>query len=202
MSTEIALPPKFRTIEQWGAGLHWLVGVNKNWRWMLGEYLCKGEERYGEKIWQYIDPHDIGFGSKQQVSNAMWTFRSIGDQYNPEAGLTFDTWRELASLKPAQRDPFITRALRGEKVHRDEIRAAAASKASSNGNNAQPEKTAPTPPRAVSVAAEGFGEAMVGASKVLRRFMAGEPCNALLRDAGDELVAAWLKLAELLKENG
>lgn len=191
--------PAFRTIEEWGSGLRWLVGFNKNWRWILGEYLCKGEDIYGEKVWQFIDPRDIGFGSRQAVSNAMWTFRAIGNQYNPEAGLTFDTWRELASLEPAQRDPFITRALSGETIHRDEIRALAASRNVSNGTTARSglDAAAGTGTSAIGtardLAAENFGLAMAVCAKLMKY---GDEDN--LKEGLDDLIAKAMILRELL----
>lgn len=171
--------PAFRTIEEWGSGLRWLVGFNKNWRWILGEYLCKGEDIYGEQVWQFIDPRDIGFGSRQAVSNAMWTFRAIGNQYNPEAGLTFDTWRELASLEPAQRDPFITRALSGETIHRDEIRAARPLKGTISSENGSTSL-----PTAKEVALEQLGLAMADVARLFRRKATDQEWN----DALDELI--------------
>jgi hypothetical protein len=202
--------PAFRTIEEWGAGLHWLVKFHREWKWRIAEYLVKGQETFNEQIWQYIDPSELKFKTQQEVSNAIWTFRQIRDQYTPEAELSFDMWRELASLKPAQRDPFITRALSGEKIHRDEIRALAAPRngfkaiGARNGSDAL-ESTADAVgslPDARGLALQAFVDALAVSGKVAVRFGKGEPINGLLADALDELIAKAMILRGMVADAG
>lgn len=161
--------PAFRTIEEWGNGLRWLVKFHREWKWRIAEYLVKGQDRFNEQIWQYIDPSELRFKTQQEVSNAIWTYRRIGDQYNAGAELSFDMWRELASLKPKERDPFITRALKGEKVHRDEIRALAASRNGGRVNGASRTSDASERlPDALEAMFVVFGEAMATCGAAIR----------------------------------
>ena len=204
MSTEIALPPKFRTVEEWGAGLSWLLNFKRNWQWLFGTYLLRGEERFHDKIWQYVHfdeiPYDRGY-----LDNIMSVCRRIGDQYTPEIK-EWTFWEAMAPMTPKQRDPIITRALAGD-IDRDEIRALRAAGRDLNGAGAKKPKNGSTGtadaasglPDARGAALQAYVDALTATGKLAVRFGRGEPINGLLRDSGDALLAAWLKLAPLLE---
>ena len=187
--------PTFRTIEEWGAGLKWLVQDWRDRKWRVAEYLVRGDDRFKDLIWQYVDPRELKMKTDQEVRNAIWTYRQIGDQYTAEANLSFDMWRELASLKPEQRDPFITRALRDEPIHRDEIRALAASKNGSKVNGAGNGSDGSNGlPSAKDAAFEALAEAIKQVAYLFRRKAEEEEWRDALDVLAERAVALRAKL--------
>lgn len=193
--------PAFRTIDEWGAGLKWLVGFHRQWKWMLGEYLVRGEEIYNEKIWQFIDPADLGLKSRQDVSNAMYVYRACRDQYTP-AIEEWTFWQSMAPLTREQRDHCITRAL-GTGISRDEIRALRVDSkvnGAGSGSDAGAGFVEPTSglPNARGLALQAFVDVLAASGRLAVRFGKGEAVNGLLRDALDDLTAKAMILRELL----
>lgn len=184
MNGDLSLSPP-RTLEEFGAGIRRIASFHKQFRWRLGEYLVKGEQRFGEQIWQHIG--DLGF-HPQDIDNMMSVYRRIGEQYTPE--LKWGIWQALAPLEPSEREPFIKQGLTAG-VTRDEIRLFAASR---NGNGAvhapQPENA----PTALEMQLRILGSALVAAGRLVAKKLEGAHCDVALAQAMDELWAEWMKI--------
>ena len=176
--------PSFRTLDEWASGLRWLLAFKKNWQWIFGTHMIKGEDRFGEKVWNFIHPDEIHY-SPNYLANIMSVCRRIGDQYTPEID-NWSFWEALAPMKPAERDPIITRALK-DGASRDEIRAL---KAQTNGNGAS-EPDGEQPPLIA---------ALILVGKLLSREARGEDVAELLGPALDDLIS--LSMARLARLQG
>ena len=129
----------------------------------------------------------------------MWTYRQIGEQYTAEANLSFDMWRELASLKPLDRDPFITRALSGDRISRDEIRIKVKDASAAGNGSAGVLGSDSGLPDARGVALQAFVDALAMSGKLAVRFGKGEAVGGLLAEALDELIAKAMIVRGMLK---
>jgi hypothetical protein len=157
--------PVARSLDEFAAGVRRIATFQKQFKWRLAEWLHKNEEAHGDKIWQWVD--ELGY-SHPQISNMLWVYRTIGDQYDAKADLTFDTWRELASLTREQRKGILQA---DKKISRDEIRAM------THKNGAAPSE--PTP----------LIDALLLVGKLLSLEAKGEDVADRLSPALDELIA-------------
>ena len=197
MNQDLAKLPSFRTLDEWSSGLRWLLAFKKNWQWIFGTHMIKGEDRFGEKVWNFVHPDEIHY-SPGYLANIMWVCRQIGDQYTPEIP-NWSFWEALAPMTPKQRDPLITRALKNG-ASRDDIRALKArtngNRFESNGNsNAENDLVM----RDVS---NPLIDALLLVGKLLSREAKGEDVSELLAPALDDLVAeAMAKLARISRKS-
>lgn len=177
--------PSFRTLDEWASGLRWLLAFKKNWQWIFGTHMIKGEDRFGEKVWNFIHPDEIHY-SPGYLANIMSVCRQIGDQYTPEIPI-WSFWEALAPMTPAARDPIITRALKNG-ANRDVVRAL---KAQTNGNGA-------SEPENRSTRLETLKNDVASAYVTVGRLMQRGEDGPLLAAALDELIAAAMALREKL----
>lgn len=185
MNQELTKLPSFRTLDEWASGLRWLLAFKKNWQWIFGTHMIKGEDRFGEKVWNFIHPDEIHY-SPGYLANIMSVCRQIGDQYTPEIPI-WSFWEALAPMTPAARDPIITRALKNG-ANRDEIRAL---KAQTNGNGTSPvEHAAERLPDAITGLENEVAQAIVNLVGLMKR----EERGPLTAAALDELIAAAMAL--------
>ena len=185
MPNDLTKLPSFRTLDEWASGLRWLLAFKKNWQWIFGTHMIKGEDRFGEKVWNFIHPDEIHY-SPGYLANIMSVCRQIGDQYTPEIPV-WSFWEAIAPMTPAARDPIITRALKNGGVHRDDIRALKA-QGNENGKEAHVDTDQPNP----------LIDALILVGRLLSRESKGEDVAELLAPALDELIAESMKKLERL----
>lgn len=191
MPNDLTKLPSFRTLDEWASGLRWLLAFKKNWQWIFGTHMIKGEDRFGDKVWQYIHPDEIHYSSGY-LANIMSVCRRVGDQYTAEID-NWSFWEAVAPMEPRGRAEHITRALR-DGANRDVVRAL---KAQTNGNGASPvENASPRLPDAKTAAFERLGLSMAAIGRMYRW---REVTDEQWREALDDLIEAAMGLREALK---
>lgn len=176
--------PSARTLDEFAAGIRRIATFQKQFRWKLGAYLVQAEAIFHERIWQYVD--ELGY-SHAEVSNMMWVYRSIGDQYTPEIPWTY--WQSMASIPAGDRDSIITRAL-ANNITRDEIRALVGK----NGSAGTATRMAYVPD-ALCILEIAVARAYLTVGKLIERRERGQLTLAAL----DELTDAAMAYREKLK---
>jgi hypothetical protein len=93
-----------------GFGAHHLKGL-----FILGDCLRQGEEMYGDKYAQVIDPrrYDI-----KTLQNAMWVCKAIASERRRKE-LSFSHHREVAGLPPKVQDALLDEAVKSNWTVRD-----------------------------------------------------------------------------------
>lgn len=117
---------------QWVHKLMELARTGRELKFVIGDHLNRGEELYHDRIWQVLN--DTGW-SRAYIANVQYVARRITpDERTKEIG--WSLYQSMAPLDKQERDKLITRALSGEVIHRDEIRAMRNGAASTLGNGA------------------------------------------------------------------
>lgn len=168
MGTAVA---ESRGWNQWVAKLMELARTGRELKFEIGDHLNRGEELYHDRIWQVLN--DTGW-SRAYIANVQYVARRIGpDERTKEIG--WSLYQSMAPLDKQERNKLITRALSGEVIHRDEIRAMR------NGNGVEPQR----PQTEMEMLENNLAHAYVAVSRRLRQRDDQGTVNAL-----DELVDA------------
>lgn len=111
------------TYEEWYAAAETVIGLHRASPWMIGDILNYGEERFGERYSQIIDPV-----SRQYAVQTLKNYASVASRMPPErrrADLTFSHHSEVVNLDPPVADALLDAAAR-EGISVASLREAAA----------------------------------------------------------------------------
>lgn len=177
--------PVARSLDEFAAGVRRICNFKREFEFRLGQWLVENQNIHGDLIWQWAD--ELPY-THSQLSNFMWVYRSIGDQYTPEIPWTW--WQSMAAIPEAERDPIISRAL-AKTIDRDGIRALAQMLTNGAKNGANQAVDEPNP----------LVDALLLVGRLLSRESKGEDVAELLAPALDSLIAESMgKLARICRK--
>ena len=177
--------------DAWVGRVHELGTLRKKINWYVGDLLNYGIDTFGEKAWQEIEAAGYSEG-------ALANLKYVAKKFPPDersAELPWSVYQAIAPFHKKDRERLVTQALSGE-INRAGIRALGA--AARNGASSDPKVAQISPegglPARLDVVLDAFGEAAAGAVKLAVRKRRGEPCDGLLADALDDLIAKAMDL--------
>jgi hypothetical protein len=183
---DLAIPTKL-SWENWCSRMREVGVVNRRWQFYVGDLLNFGIDNFGEKASQFVN--DLGY-AYHTLENYKYVSKRI--PADERADVPFTVYQDIAALPKKERDKAVTGFLAG-KLKRADLRAL---KAVTDGDGASDPKDAPQ--TALEAALTAFAAADVLAGKLAGRRMGGEPCEALLVAALDDLIAKAMALRAMI----